>query len=109
MFVQYQMEGLFDVVLTGDEVKNVKPDPEIYLTTLELLGVSRENALVLEDSITGASAANNAQIPFIIVPDSSSEKTVVIPDNFTYMATTVSTLADVEIWLYQKGLLNEKR
>lgn len=59
----------FDCVVCGDEVKNRKPDPEIYLKVLKHMMVKPEEALVLEDSIVGVHAASNAGIDVIQIPD----------------------------------------
>lgn len=59
----------FDCIVCGDEVKNRKPDPEIYLKVLDHLMVKPQDALVLEDSIAGVQAAHNAGIDVIQIPD----------------------------------------
>ncbi|KAL6334823.1 hypothetical protein AAG906_021791 [Vitis piasezkii] len=38
---------------TSDDVKEKKPDPSIYQTTVKRLGVSEKDCLVVEDSVTG--------------------------------------------------------
>jgi len=67
-----QMAGLeqyFDDSICGDEVKNGKPNPEVFLKACEKAGVRPDEALVLEDSEAGISAAYGAGIPVICVPD----------------------------------------
>ncbi len=59
----------FDCIVSGDQVANGKPWPDIFLTACQRLQVPVENALVLEDSINGALAAFKADIKCIIVPD----------------------------------------
>lgn len=56
-------------LITGQEVKNGKPNPDIFLEALRRSGFKKEEALILEDSINGGLAAKNAKIPYIIVPD----------------------------------------
>lgn len=58
-------ENDFDLILAGESVKKGKPDPEIYLTALERLGGSPDEALIFEDSEVGFKAAEAAGIPFI--------------------------------------------
>lgn len=43
----------------GDEVKNGKPDPEIFLKTAEKLGVSPGEAVVIEDAYSGMCGAKD--------------------------------------------------
>lgn len=59
----------FDAFVCGDEVKNAKPDPEIFIKACKKLGVKAEDAVVLEDSPFGVEAAHKAGVPVICVPD----------------------------------------
>lgn len=61
--------GYFDNLVYGDEIKNGKPDPEIFLKTCEKIGVSPIEAVVIEDSVLGATAANRAGIKCFVVED----------------------------------------
>ena len=59
----------FDAVTTGDEVKNGKPAPDIFLLAASRLGVEPKDCLVLEDSIPGVTGAKAAGMHVIMVPD----------------------------------------
>lgn len=59
----------FAVINTKDDVSNIKPDPELYCKTLIDLGLSAKEAIVFEDSLNGLSAANQAGIRCVIVPN----------------------------------------
>lgn len=59
----------FDGFVFGDEVKNGKPNPEIFLTACEKFYVVPENAVVLEDSVLGLKAAVSGGIKCIVVED----------------------------------------
>lgn len=59
----------FDDSICGDEVTKGKPNPEIFLTACQKLGVLPEEALVLEDSEAGIRAAFDGHIDVICVPD----------------------------------------
>jgi beta-phosphoglucomutase len=52
--------AFFETVVTGDEVRRGKPDPEPYLTALSKLGISAANALVVENAPLGVRAAKAA-------------------------------------------------
>jgi beta-phosphoglucomutase-like phosphatase (HAD superfamily) len=58
----------FDVVVTGDEVDNAKPDPEIYNAVRSALG-EEFRYLVLEDSSTGVRSAKAAGMLCLAVPN----------------------------------------
>jgi HAD superfamily hydrolase (TIGR01509 family) len=59
----------FDAMKFGDEVVHKKPDPELYLAALELLGAKPEQAIALEDSPNGVRAAQNAGIYCVAIPN----------------------------------------
>ena len=52
--------SLFRSVLSGDDVANAKPDPEIYLRSVEGLGLEARQCLVVEDAVAGVEAARAA-------------------------------------------------
>lgn len=59
----------FDGFVFGDEVKNGKPNPEIFLAACKKFNVVPENAVVLEDSVLGLKAAVSGGIRCIVVED----------------------------------------
>ncbi|KAG0528080.1 hypothetical protein BDA96_06G287600 [Sorghum bicolor] len=64
-----------DCFLAGDDVKLKKPDPTIYITASEKLGVGSKNCLVVEDSVIGLLAAKGAGMSCIITytPSTASQ------------------------------------
>ena len=59
----------FDIIWASDDVRRVKPDPELYLAVLDALGVTAAEALALEDSPAGVHAAQRAGIFCVAVPN----------------------------------------
>ena len=59
----------FDCVQGRDDVQRSKPDPELYLSALEKLGVSNTQAIVFEDSPNGILAARRAGLFCVAVPN----------------------------------------
>lgn len=51
-----------DVVESGAELRESKPNPEIYLRTLQRLGLTAEECIAVEDSAYGIQAAKGAGI-----------------------------------------------
>jgi beta-phosphoglucomutase-like phosphatase (HAD superfamily) len=49
---------VFSAVVTGDQVRNGKPDPEAYLLAAERLGVDARQCVAIEDSPAGARSAH---------------------------------------------------
>jgi HAD superfamily hydrolase (TIGR01509 family) len=58
----------FDAIVTADDVEHPKPAPDIYLLACERLGVGVDEALALEDSVSGVAAAKAAGLTCIAVP-----------------------------------------
>jgi len=57
----------FDAVVTADNVKNGKPDPEVFLRASEKLQVAPEECLALEDASNGVEAAQKANMACIAI------------------------------------------
>ena len=51
------LDRLISLVVTGEDVQQPKPDPEIYLHTAALLGVLPHACIAVEDSVHGVAAA----------------------------------------------------
>ena len=56
---------VFSLILTGEDVKQGKPNPAIYNKVLETLNVLPAEALIFEDSSVGISAANAAHVDYV--------------------------------------------
>jgi beta-phosphoglucomutase len=50
----------FDSVITGLDVMNKKPAPDIYIKAAESLGLKSEDCLVVEDAVSGIEAGKRA-------------------------------------------------
>lgn len=68
-----ETERFFDYYISGQEVANGKPHPDIFLKACETAGVMPSDALVLEDSPAGIRAAKSAGIPSFFIPDTVKE------------------------------------
>jgi HAD superfamily hydrolase (TIGR01509 family) len=61
--------GTFAVTVSGDEVKQGKPNPDPFALACELLGVDPDLVVALEDSPMGVASAEAAGCRVIAVPD----------------------------------------
>jgi HAD superfamily hydrolase (TIGR01509 family) len=63
--------GLFDrflVKITGDQIKNGKPDPEPYVKAIQMLNLQAHECVVIEDAISGVKSGKAAGCYVIAVP-----------------------------------------
>ncbi len=70
--IDFVLDGLdirhyFNAVVSADDVKNSKPDPETYLDCAKLLGVEPGTCLVFEDAPKGVEAALNAGMDSVVL------------------------------------------
>lgn len=65
------IEHLLDYSVSGDEVDNPKPHPEVFKRSMEHLGYSADETVIFEDSTIGIEAAARTG-SIVIVVDSSS-------------------------------------
>ena len=59
----------FKALVSGQQVKHSKPDPEIFLLAAEKLGTDPAHTLVLEDSYNGVRAGARGGFVTVMVPD----------------------------------------
>lgn len=74
LIADFKIYDVFDLVLTYEDVKEKKPNPEIYLKAMEKMNVSKEQCLIIEDSLEGIKAANNAGIEVVNIVDKNMYK-----------------------------------
>ena len=63
-----QGRALFSAIVTGEDVRAKKPDPEAYLLALARLNLAASQCLALEDSRNGVEAAVAAGVRVIVSP-----------------------------------------
>ena len=64
--------GYFDAIVTGDTVTNGKPEPDIYITAAQRLGLPCGECIALEDSPNGILSAYRAGCKPVMIPDLSA-------------------------------------
>ncbi|MCK5067936.1 MAG: HAD family phosphatase [Bacteroidales bacterium] len=69
-----KLEGVFEVIVGKVDVVHGKPDPEVYLTTVERLGLPIEQCIVFEDSIVGIQSARKAGIHVVGIASGHSKE-----------------------------------
>ena len=61
------LDGRFDAIVGGEDMRLLKPDPHGLLTVIGRLGCLPSDALYVGDSVTDAETARRANVPFVAV------------------------------------------
>lgn len=69
MLEQMNIVEVFDLITRKEDVKNKKPNPEIYNKIMQYYNASPNECLIFEDSYTGVLAGKNAGIEVINIYD----------------------------------------
>lgn len=85
----------FDVIVTAEQVTNIKPAPDLFLEALKQLAVKPAEAVIIEDSNNGLIAGNRAGIPVIIVPNQ-----ITIHSEFKGSLLVAECLQDIDFTKY---------
>lgn len=59
------LDSYFHFILSGDDFKNKKPDPECYLLALDKISLPKKQVIVFEDTESGLKAADSAGLKSI--------------------------------------------
>lgn len=69
MLKQMNIAEVFDLITRKEDVKNKKPDPEIYNKIMQYYNATPNECLIFEDSYTGVLAGRNAGIEVVNIYD----------------------------------------
>ncbi|SHH47970.1 HAD family hydrolase [Thermosipho atlanticus] len=88
--------NIFDAIVTGYDFKKGKPNPEIFQIAAERLNVKNSNCIVVEDSIEGVKAGNNAGMKTIGIARHGNES------ELSHANVVVSSLNEITIDFLKK-------
>lgn len=94
---KFGWEACFDATVTGEEVANGKPAPDIFMRAAELLRVSAQASLVLEDAPQGVQAGLAAGATVYAVPNSVT-KYLEFPAAARQYASLAEVLAELQAY-----------
>jgi len=64
----------FDCLRCRDDVAHAKPEPDLYVAVLDCLGVPATEAVAIEDSPNGVTAAKRAGMRCVAIPNSITKR-----------------------------------
>lgn len=68
------IDAYFSLVYTREDVREIKPEPEVYVKAMKTLGAKPAECLVFEDSLVGVEAAKAAGIEVAVIYDRYSDE-----------------------------------
>jgi len=77
---KYELTDYFPIIRSSEDVEEVKPNPDLYIKTIEALGIEPHEAVAVEDSVNGSLAAIRAGINCLIIPNDVT-KTLTFHEN----------------------------
>jgi len=85
------------VYVTGSDVKNKKPDPELFLTAADRIGIAPADCVVIEDAPNGVEAAKAANAKCVAVTNSTTRDKLRLADMIcdSLEQITVDTIRDL--------------
>ncbi len=87
-----QATSYFDAIVCANEVTRVKPDPELYRTAVNRLGVQAHEAIAIEDSLNGLRAAKAAGLYCVVIPNKFTQHL-----DFAAADIRLTSLADMSL------------
>lgn len=92
VFEKFGLEKYFNGKISGAELKESKPHPEVFLLAAEMAGEALENCMVIEDSTNGILAAHRANIFCAAYKSEHS-----VNQDYTLANITVSDYSELEL------------
>ncbi len=86
------LKDKFDCIRCGDEVREAKPAPDLFLAALSCLSLKPEEAIVFEDAPHGIVAAKKAGIFCVAVPNELTRAL-----SFDHADLEISSLSDITL------------
>jgi HAD superfamily hydrolase (TIGR01509 family) len=101
---ELDITGYFETVVSGDDVTDGKPSPQIFLLAAQRLGVTPARCLVIEDAVVGVTAARRAGMFCLAVTNTHPAERLVAADLVVSSLAEVNTDVIKNIFKKSKGV-----
>ena len=89
------LESFFNAMVTAEDVKRGKPDPEVFLRAAEKIGVRPAHAVVFEDALVGLAAAHAAGMRVAAVTTTNPREVLAQAD---WIVDRLDELSVAQLW-----------
>ncbi len=91
------LESYFSAMVTAEDVKRGKPDPEVFLTAAKRIGVEPGGGVVFEDAFVGVQAARAAKIRVAAVT-TTNPRAALVEAKADWVVDRLDELSVSELW-----------
>jgi len=85
----------FSAIITAEDVKQAKPEPDLFIAAIEELGLATQDCLVIEDSESGVAAGLASKAQVVSVRNSAFNSSAVEQyDNYLGHFSNLASLVD---------------
>lgn len=91
------LESYFESMVTAEDVKRGKPDPEVFVTAAKRIGVEPDNGVVFEDALVGVQAGLGAKMRVAAVTTTNPREKLV-GAKATWVVDRLDELSVSELW-----------
>ncbi len=91
------LESYFDAMVTAEDVKRGKPDPEVFLTAAKKIGVKPAHGVVFEDALVGVAAAQAARMRVVAVT-TTKPRAALAGAKADWVVDRLDELSVAELW-----------
>jgi beta-phosphoglucomutase family hydrolase len=89
------LDLFFSEIVTAEDVKRGKPDPEVFLTAAKRIGVEPVDAVVFEDALVGIAAAKSAGMRVVAVATTEPKEKLTHAD---WVVDQSNELSVAQLW-----------
>lgn len=95
VFDRLKLWDKFSVICSAEDEQYGKPHPDVYLSAAKKLELKPTECLVIEDSLTGLTAAKRANmITYLVNPDCHNQKFISANARFTNLNSAIAFFSD---------------
>jgi len=90
-----EISGLFDLLVTRDDVETLKPSPRFVTLALRRLRVGREEVMLIGDASVDALLAKKVRVVFVASPSTVFPRERLLAEEPDYVIEGISTLPEL--------------
>jgi beta-phosphoglucomutase family hydrolase len=91
------LESYFAAIVSAEDVRHGKPDPEVFLTAAKKIGVEPRGSIVFEDALVGVAAAQAAGMRVVAVT-TTNPREALVGAKADWVVDRLDELAVAELW-----------